>query len=66
MVELSSYEAIARVTGLLTDDLIQSSPALTKLFKVLLSAGTPDQDVLKMSYWAMALPLMYDSISITQ
>ena len=39
MVELSSYEAVARVTGLLTDDMIQSSPALTKLFKVLLSAG---------------------------
>ena len=55
MVELSSFEAVARVTGLLTDDMIQSSPALTKLFKVLLSAGTPDQDVLKMSYWVMEI-----------
>ena len=60
MVELSFF---GRLIGspnnsnnsLLTDDIVLNSPALKKLFKVLLMAGSDRQDKLKMWYWAMEI-----------
>jgi len=55
MVELSFFSALAVETKLLTDDVVLQSPALVKLFKVLLAVGTKNQDIYKMAYWAMEI-----------
>jgi hypothetical protein len=56
MLELSCFGAIAQNTLLLTNSFIAESPSLSKLFRVLLSAGdTDEQDRLKMAYWAMEI-----------
>ena len=55
MVELSFFCALATETKLLTDDVVLQSPALVKLFKVLLAVGTKNQDTYKMAYWAMEI-----------
>ena len=56
MVELSFFGCLASSTDtLFTDSRVQSSPALTKLFKVLTAGGKPNQDQLKMGYWAMEI-----------
>jgi hypothetical protein len=56
MVELAFFGKLATswVTPL-TDDMVQSSPPLTKLFKVLFAAGSENQDKMKMGYWAMEI-----------
>jgi hypothetical protein len=56
MVELAFFGSLVHNSqgsqNLLTDDVVLKCPALSKLFAVLLSAGTKTQDALKMAYWA--------------
>jgi hypothetical protein len=56
MVELSFFGRLASFADTpLIDSLLDTSPALSKLFKVLSAAGTDNQDALKMAYWAMEI-----------
>jgi hypothetical protein len=56
MVELSFFGQLANSEHTpLVDSVLDKSPALTKLFKVLNAAGTNNQDDLKMAYWAMEI-----------
>ena len=62
MVELSFFDYLVRKPGveegMVTDDMVVKSPALKKLFKVLLAAGleaAEEQESLKMGYWGMEI-----------
>ena len=54
MVELAFWCAVAGDEDFghrMTDEFILGQPALSRLFRVLLRAGLPDQDTVKMAYW---------------
>jgi hypothetical protein len=55
MSELAFYTHLASSTTLLTDAFVTQAPEVSKLFRVLLAMGTPEQDTVKMAYWAMEI-----------